>query len=158
MGYFSPQFDASTCGSQAKFYHTGSSPSRTTKNPVSNSGNLESFECMEQSGSATHEGKEGAIFSEHTSNITPEVIGTPCVEGKKSPQNYEHNQQQKILPADVMCTKCKQLLFRPVVLHCGHGIDAFKFSFIYNRLRSSVAENIIIICLFHFSLILYSIL
>ncbi|KAJ1409590.1 Zinc finger, ZZ-type [Sesbania bispinosa] len=118
-GLFSPQFDAYMYGSQVIFDHSGSSPSCTITNPVSNSCSVESFECTEQSGSATHIGDEGTINCEHTSDRIPEVIGTPSVEGKTLIQN-EHNQQPKLLVTDLMCTMCKQLLFHPVVLNCGH--------------------------------------
>ncbi|XP_020229536.1 E3 ubiquitin-protein ligase PRT1 isoform X2 [Cajanus cajan] len=120
MGCFSPQFDAYTCGSKVAFDHLGRSPCCTIKSPVSNSCNLESFECMEQSGSTTTHKRDEctAVYPVHASTRIPEVVGTPD-EGKKLPQN-EHNQQQKILIADVTCTMCNQLLFHPVVLNCGH--------------------------------------
>ncbi|XP_027360450.1 E3 ubiquitin-protein ligase PRT1-like isoform X2 [Abrus precatorius] len=121
MGCFSPQFDACTCGSQVVSDHPGISPSCNIKNSVSNSCSIESFGSMEQSGSATHKGDEDSqgttIYSEHSSDRTPEVIGTP--DDEKKLRNNDHNQQE-ILIADVMCTMCKQLLFHPVVLNCGH--------------------------------------
>ncbi|MED6212517.1 hypothetical protein PIB30_084166 [Stylosanthes scabra] len=112
LGCFSPQFDAETCGSQSKIDNPGSSPSGATKDPLPNSSNSESCECKEKSGSSNHEGKEGCIISE--------VMGTPSIEGKKVPENDKHNQQQKITIADVICTKCNQMLFHPIVLNCGH--------------------------------------
>ncbi|CAL0306015.1 unnamed protein product [Lupinus luteus] len=108
MGFFSPQFDAYTCEPQAKCL-----PSCTIVNM-----SVESFQCMEQSESATHEGDKGTLYPEHSFERTQEVIRIP-VEGEKLPQN-EDDQQQRISVADVMCTTCKQLLFRPVVLNCGH--------------------------------------
>ncbi|KAE9603360.1 hypothetical protein Lal_00008217 [Lupinus albus] len=105
MGLFSPQFDACTCESQAKCL-----PSCTVVNM--------SVECMEQSESATHEEDKGTLYPKHSFERTQEVIRIP-VEGEKLPQN-EDDQQQRISVADVMCTTCKQLLFRPVVLNCGH--------------------------------------
>ncbi|CAJ1949409.1 unnamed protein product [Sphenostylis stenocarpa] len=111
MGFFSPQFNGHTCGSQVVSGDLGRSPCCTTS--------LESFECREESGSATLKGDEGTtINSKYTSTRTLEVIRTPD-EGKMLPQN-EHNQKRKILIADVSCTSCKQLLFHPVVLNCGH--------------------------------------
>jgi len=62
---------------------------------------------MDQPGSTSNEGE-------------PEITGTR-VEEKALPQ--DNLTQQKISVADVMCTMCKQLLFHPVVLHCGHGIQ-----------------------------------
>ncbi|KAK7389421.1 hypothetical protein VNO78_24452 [Psophocarpus tetragonolobus] len=119
MGDFSPQFDAYTGGSQVVFDQLGRSLGHAIKSPVSNSCNLESFKYMEKSGSATLKGNEGmTVYSEHTSSRTPEVIGIPD-DGKKLHQN-KHNRKQKILIADVTCSMCKQLLFHPVVLNCGH--------------------------------------
>ncbi|XP_045828558.1 E3 ubiquitin-protein ligase PRT1-like [Trifolium pratense] len=79
------------------------SPTSTTINQTSNSCSTESLESMEQSRSANHNGDEGII----------------SVEGKKLPQN-EHNQQPKILVADLTCPMCKQMLIHPVGLNCGH--------------------------------------
>ncbi|KAK7255944.1 hypothetical protein RIF29_29373 [Crotalaria pallida] len=123
-GLYSPQFDADTGRSQAKFGHSGSSSSCSNINLVSNSCNvglsecveqLQLSECMEQIQSTTH---EGTIYSEHSSNGAPDGIGIHA-EGKKLPEN-ELLPQQKISVEDVMCTMCKQLLFHPVVLNCGH--------------------------------------
>lgn len=104
-GYYSPQFDLDTCESQAKFGHSCSPSSSSTINLDSNSSNVGTSECMDQPGSS-HEGE-------------PEITGTR-VEEKALPQ--DNLTQQKISVPDVMCTMCKQLLFHPVVLHCGHGI------------------------------------
>lgn len=111
--------DPDTCESQAKFGHSGSPSSSSMINQVPNSCNVGTSECMEQPGSTAREGDEGTVYSERTSDGEPEIIGTP-VDEKKLPQN-ELCLQQKISVADVMCTMCKQLLFHPVVLNCGHG-------------------------------------
>ncbi|RDX76993.1 E3 ubiquitin-protein ligase PRT1, partial [Mucuna pruriens] len=113
-GLYSPQFDPDTCESQAKFGHSGNPSSSSTMNLTSNSCNVGTSECMEQSGFTTHEGNEGTV----NSGREPDIIGTPA-KGKKLPQE-ELPLQQKLSVADVMCTMCKQMLFRPVVLNCGH--------------------------------------
>lgn len=105
MGFFSPELDACT---------------RTTINLASNSCSTESFESTERSRSANHKGDEGIIYSKYSSDKKPQTIVTASVEGKKLPQS-EHNQQPKILVADLMCPTCKQMLVHPVVLNCGHG-------------------------------------
>ncbi|KAH1154855.1 hypothetical protein AAZX31_18G155300 [Glycine max] len=66
------------------------------------------------SGSAANEGDDGTIYYDGESDI----IGTPA-KGKKMPQE-ELSVQRKLSVADVTCTMCKQLLFHPVVLNCGH--------------------------------------
>lgn len=84
-------------------------------NLTSNSCNGGTSECMEQSGSTTHERDEGTGYS----NGEPDIVGTPA-KRKKLPQE-DISLQQKLSVADVTCTMCKQLLFHPVVLNCGHG-------------------------------------
>lgn len=128
MGCFSPQFDDATCVSEAKFDDSGSSSSCNTVNVVSNQLTTGSSASMEESGSATHNQDEGTTCSKHISEGTPEAVGTLSVEGKKLPQ-IKHHGQQKISFSDVMCAACKQLLFRPVVLNCGHGILCILFFF-----------------------------
>lgn len=44
------------------------------------------------------------------------------VAGKKLPPNELNDNCKQILIVDVLCTACKQLLIRPVVLNCGHGM------------------------------------
>ncbi|CAJ1796558.1 unnamed protein product [Sphenostylis stenocarpa] len=106
-GFYSPQFDPDTCESQAKFGHSGIPSSSSAMKLTSNSCNVETSECMEQLGSTTHEGDEGTIHSDRK----PNIIATP---------QEEISLQQKLSVADVTCTMCKQLLFHPVVLNCGH--------------------------------------
>ncbi|XP_014498205.1 E3 ubiquitin-protein ligase PRT1 isoform X1 [Vigna radiata var. radiata] len=113
-GFYSPQFDPETCESQAKFGHSGIPSSTSIMNLTSNSCNGGTSECMEQSGSTTHERDEGTGYS----NGEPDIVGTPA-KRKKLPQE-DISLQQKLSVADVTCTMCKQLLFHPVVLNCGH--------------------------------------
>ncbi|GAU21805.1 hypothetical protein TSUD_176500, partial [Trifolium subterraneum] len=91
-------------------------------NSVFTSCNVGTFECTEQPGSTAHEGEPeftGTPVEEKTlPQGEPEITGTP-IEEKALPQdNLEI--QHKLSVADVMCTMCKQLLFHPVVLNCGH--------------------------------------
>ncbi|KAL2619600.1 hypothetical protein AAZV13_08G316300 [Glycine max] len=94
-GFYSPQFDPDTCESQAKFGHSGIPSSSSILNLTSNSCNVGTSECLEQSGSTANEGDEGTIFS----NREPDIIGTPA-KGKKLPQE-ELSLQQKLSVADV---------------------------------------------------------
>ncbi|XP_019461902.1 PREDICTED: E3 ubiquitin-protein ligase PRT1-like [Lupinus angustifolius] len=118
-GFYSPQFDADTGRSQTKFGHSGSPSSSSSINLVSNTCNGGTSECIERLQSAAQEGDEGTIVFEHSSYGAPIGIGTPSAEGKLLSEN-ELLPQQKISVEDVMCTMCKQLLFHPVVLNCGH--------------------------------------
>ncbi|CAJ2670272.1 unnamed protein product [Trifolium pratense] len=121
-GFYSPQFDPETCESQAKFGHSCSPSSSSTINSVSTSFNVGTFECTEQPGSTAHEGEPeftGTPVEEKAlPQGEPEVTGTH-VEEKALPQD-NLDTQHKLSVADVMCTMCKQLLFHPVVLNCGH--------------------------------------
>ncbi|TKY66107.1 E3 ubiquitin-protein ligase PRT1 [Spatholobus suberectus] len=112
-GFYSPQFDPDTCESQAKFGHSAI-PSSSIMNLTSNSCNVGTSECMKQSGATAHEGDEVTVYSDGE----PDIIGTPA-KVKKLPQE-KLSLQQKLSVADVTCTMCKQLLFHPVVLNCGH--------------------------------------
>ncbi|ESW12588.1 hypothetical protein PHAVU_008G125500 [Phaseolus vulgaris] len=109
-GFYSPQFDPDTCESQAKFGHSGIPSSSSVTNLTSNSCNVGTSECTEQSGSTTHERDEGIVYS----NGEADIAGTPAQ------TQEEISLQQKLSVADVTCTMCKQMLFRPVVLNCGH--------------------------------------
>lgn len=100
MGHSSPQVICDPSGDLL----TG-----TTINLTTNSGSTLSFESMEQSGSANHKGDEGIILDYSSDRKHGTIL----------PQN-EHIQQPKILVADLMCPTCKQLLFHPVALNCGH--------------------------------------
>ncbi|KAI4356422.1 hypothetical protein L6164_000446 [Bauhinia variegata] len=127
-GFYSPQLKADACGTQAKFLYPGSSSSCSIITADSNSCPTSSFSNgkessahPEQSGPASHKNDEDTIYSEHTSGATTVSVGTlsPPVEGKSFPQSEQHG-QQKISVADLMCAACKQLLFNPVGLNCGH--------------------------------------
>ncbi|KAK7395373.1 hypothetical protein VNO78_15925 [Psophocarpus tetragonolobus] len=111
-GFYSPQFDPYTCESQAKFGHSVIPSSPSIMNLTPNSYNVGTSECMEHSGSTAHVGGTVNSDEEH------DIIGSPA--GGKKFRQEELSLQQKLSVADVTCTMCKQLLFRPVVLNCGH--------------------------------------
>ncbi|XP_054779592.1 E3 ubiquitin-protein ligase PRT1 isoform X2 [Prosopis cineraria] len=114
-GCYSPQFDDDNLVSEVKFDHPGTSSSCYAGNLGSNPQNAGLSARMEQSGSETQEQHKGTI-SKDIFGGTPEAFGTPA-QVKLLPRN---DRQQKILVEDVMCSACKQLLFCPVVLNCGH--------------------------------------
>lgn len=59
---------------------------------------------------------------EKAPNGNPEVTGIAIDREKRTPQNQHNGNCKQISVEDVLCAACKQLLFRPVVLNCGHGI------------------------------------
>ncbi|KAK7338925.1 hypothetical protein VNO77_19559 [Canavalia gladiata] len=139
-GFYSPQFDPNTCESQAKFGHSSIPSSSSIMNLTPKSCNVGTPECMEQSGSTAFQGDEGFCYYEHSSDGKPDVNGTP-VEVKNLPQQ-ELSLHQKISVADVTCTMCKQLLFHPVVLNCGHVYcEACVINIVDEMLRCQVCQS-----------------
>jgi hypothetical protein len=57
------------------------------------------------------------IKSEDSMSINP----SSTIESKSKHGSSAENCKQ-ITVADVLCAACKQLLFRPVALNCGHGM------------------------------------
>lgn len=105
MGIFSPQFDALACGSQAgkKVEH------------------LEDSANGELNTNTNNDNVVAELILEENS----EVVRSASVESINSLQDLygqKTQNQEKISVADVICRACTQLLFRPVVLNCGHGI------------------------------------
>ncbi|XP_028780959.1 E3 ubiquitin-protein ligase PRT1 isoform X1 [Neltuma alba] len=115
-GTFSPQIDGDNLASDVKFDHPGTSSPCYAGNLVSNPQNAGLSASMEQSGSETQKQNNGNICSKDVFGGTPEDFGTPA-QVKMLPQT---DRQEKISAADVVCSTCKQLLFHPVVLNCGH--------------------------------------
>ncbi|KAJ7950419.1 E3 ubiquitin-protein ligase PRT1 [Quillaja saponaria] len=126
-GFFSPQFEAEACGSQAKVDNHGSSSCCTTMD-LDSSSCLEPFSTtkeeppaqMEELGSVIQRQLEGTIISEQASEGKKDAMGTLSVEGENLPGNEQKGQDKKISIADLLCMACKQLLFHPIVLNCGH--------------------------------------
>lgn len=102
-GYFSPQLGAHLCGSHTneELNHMGTPTESSSLDTCSTSkgerGNMDQSE-LDTSGK--------------TGNISVEKQDL-CADN--------HNQtMKKVSVNDVLCAACKQLLFRPVVLNCGH--------------------------------------
>lgn len=67
--------------------------------------------------------------------------GSPCIPSTQEPTdaqtlNVHENELPKnnkvsnqISKDDLLCSACKELLVRPVVLNCGHGILSYMFVF-----------------------------
>ena len=65
---------------------------------------------------------ENGIPFKQTSSKNPEVATNAPNQGKSGLGNdFEHRDQKGVSPSDLLCAACKRLLFRPVVLNCGHG-------------------------------------
>lgn len=105
IGLFSPQFDALACGSQ----------------------DGEKVKLLEDSANVklNKNATDNVVAESIIFEANSEVVRSASVESLNSLQNL-HGQktpnQEKISVADVLCRACNQLLFRPVVLNCGHGI------------------------------------
>lgn len=134
MGHFSPQLDYNECGSHAdqEYDHLKELPPSSSASLVSNSHlhpcfirKREPYASMEQTDSVSIiEGSEMSITKEF-SDENCGVLKTVSVEEKNLPQNKPHGNGNCVLIADVQCVACKQLLFHPVVLNCGHGITFY---------------------------------
>ncbi|KAF3435993.1 hypothetical protein FNV43_RR23085 [Rhamnella rubrinervis] len=105
IGSFSPQFDADAYNSQSK---------RDLENSACGE------PCVEQLESSSYILANDANIPEQTSDENPEVTGIAIDREKKTPQNWHNGNCKQISIEDVLCAACKQLLFRPVVLNCGH--------------------------------------
>ncbi|KAL9431288.1 hypothetical protein AB3S75_026468 [Citrus x aurantiifolia] len=110
---FSPQLDNHACGPLVdnECHHLNDSMqfSRIFCGSSSKTG---SHENMEQLESVSVAMKNGTSEQSSIEGIT--------VAGKKLPPNELNDNCKQILIVDVLCTACKQLLIRPVVLNCGH--------------------------------------
>lgn len=104
IGLFSPQFDSLTRGSQADI----------------------KVEHLEESanGELNTITKNDKVVAELILEENSEVVRSTSVESLNSLQDpcaQKPQNQEKISVADVLCRVCTQLLFRPVVLNCGHA-------------------------------------
>ncbi|XP_022148101.1 E3 ubiquitin-protein ligase PRT1 isoform X2 [Momordica charantia] len=111
MGYFSPQFDALACDSQAgkKVEHSEDSANGELKTNTNND----------------------KVVAERILEENSAVVGPY---GQKT-QNHE-----KVSVADLLCRACTQLLFRPVVLNCGHALCESCINLQVETLKCQVCE------------------
>ncbi|KAA8543477.1 hypothetical protein F0562_021028 [Nyssa sinensis] len=125
MGFFSPQFDELLCASHTneKLNHLGDLGQFSTRisqdnlsTDFSSSRDGEPCANMDQLESLSFFQDNGTAISKQFSTGTFEASSTVAVEEKKLPQRT----CQQVSIADLLCAACKQLLFRPVVLNCGH--------------------------------------
>lgn len=111
--FFSPQLDNHACGPLVdnECHHLNDSMqfSRIFCGSSSKTGSHENMEQLESVSVAMNNGT-----SEQSS------IEGITVAGKKLPPNELNDNCKQISIVDVLCTACKQLLIRPVVLNCGH--------------------------------------
>ena len=108
IGFFSPQFDSLACGSQAgmKVEHLEDSANGELNTNTKNDDAVAELILEENS---------DVVSS--TSVVSLNSLQDPCAQKTQN--------QEKISVADVLCQACTQLLFRPVVMNCGHGIYSF---------------------------------
>ncbi|KGN44590.1 E3 ubiquitin-protein ligase PRT1 [Cucumis sativus] len=103
IGFFSPQFDSLACGSQAgmKVEHLEDSANGELNTNTKNDDAVAELILEENS---------DVVSS--TSVVSLNSLQDPCAQKTQN--------QEKISVADVLCQACTQLLFRPVVMNCGH--------------------------------------
>ncbi|KAH7517532.1 hypothetical protein FEM48_Zijuj09G0075000 [Ziziphus jujuba var. spinosa] len=104
---FSPQLDAHAHNLQAD---------QDLENPACK----ESSATMKQLDSISHISDNGTTVPEQGTNGNPEATGIAIDIDKNFPQNQHSGNCKQISVADVLCAACKQMLFCPVVLNCGH--------------------------------------
>ena len=124
MNCFSPQFDAFLFAS-----HTDEKLSHRDNQGQSCGFSLD---CLSTDTYSTEKGEPGATmekletFPQDGGNNTSkqsssEATCSGAVEEQNMLRKNQMGPSQKVSIADALCTACKQLLFRPVVLNCGHG-------------------------------------
>lgn len=112
IGFFSPQFDVQAWSSQAN----------QDSNILGDSACEGLSANMEKTVSDSFIQNNGTAISKATDCGNYEAMENVTDQAK----NCLLSQQQsgsstQISVADVLCAACKELLFRPVVLNCGHG-------------------------------------
>lgn len=111
--FFSPQLDNHACGPLVdnECHHLNDSM-QFSGIFCGSSSKTGSHENMEQLQPVSVAMKNGTSEQSSIEGIT--------VAGKKLPPNELNHNCKQISIVDVLCTACKQLLIRPVVLNCGH--------------------------------------
>ncbi|KAK3021656.1 hypothetical protein RJ639_046380 [Escallonia herrerae] len=127
-GHFSPQIDRLVSASHAKeglnhvsdlaqFAAISSQDSLSSDPCFRNNG--EACVNIQQLNSVSSSEEHGRTYSKEKTGEGLEVIGGHAVDEKLWQRNYNGSCKQ-VSVGDVLCASCKQLLFRPVVLNCGH--------------------------------------
>ncbi|XP_040365676.1 E3 ubiquitin-protein ligase PRT1 isoform X2 [Rosa chinensis] len=111
-GYFSPQLDVQAWSSQAN--QDSNIPGDSVSKELSASMQETVFDSYNLNNAiAVSRPADGGDY-EGMENVT-EQVKYPLLSQQQS------GSPKQISVADVLCAACKQLLFRPVVLNCGHG-------------------------------------
>ena len=108
---FSPQFGVNTCSSTAKqdVYLPDNSACDESR---ANTKQLDPISQVQDSCLIIHEKAPGG---------NNEVTETFAGDKKNYPKDQQGGNFKQVTAEDVLCVRCKQLLFRPMVLNCGHG-------------------------------------
>ncbi|GMN50331.1 hypothetical protein TIFTF001_019498 [Ficus carica] len=109
-GCFSPQLDDNANGAVA----------RQELHHLSNSACEESTANMEQLDPVSQIQDSCTRTPEEAPDENFKVTGTVTDNKMDSPRNRDGGNCELVTVADVLCVECKQLVFRPVVLNCGH--------------------------------------
>lgn len=114
IGIFSPQFDGRQCEShgEGEFYQLGGPTYSSTIDFESNS--------WVDKGS-TSDGISTNVRQLESHNDAAIVRKKSSYRNSNGTKSLACEEKEEVLVADWLCAACKQLLFRPVVLNCGHG-------------------------------------
>ncbi|EOY05316.1 Proteolysis 1, putative [Theobroma cacao] len=125
-GHFSPQFDQNLFAPQftensdilGNNYTLAHLQTDFYSESCSKNGESSSFRDSPKS---TVQDENGMPIKLATPLKNPEDAANAPNQGSSCIRNYfEHRDQKKVSVADLLCPACKRLLFRPVVLNCGH--------------------------------------
>lgn len=130
MGYFSPQINGSAYVSQSGETRIKLSDAE----PSLNSSSVRAGECLEkiypvQSGSVNQDFGLANLLDGRKDITATSVINA---EDRNSNQIHESGTHEQVSVDDVLCGSCKQMLFRPIILNCGHGMICCHQVFLVN--------------------------
>lgn len=57
----------------------------------------------------------------HDANILSDLASSSCITSASRDLSKMNRTFESVSSSDVLCLACKQLLYRPAVLNCGHG-------------------------------------
>ncbi|OMP03669.1 Zinc finger, ZZ-type [Corchorus olitorius] len=120
-GHFSPQFDKSLFEPQLRDTSDNLGNNRTLSHLQTD---LHSESCSKDGESSSFKDSPKPTMHDEinlaTSLSSSEHAANVPNQGSNSRNDSEHRDQKKASVTDLLCVACNKLLFRPVVLNCGH--------------------------------------